>query len=478
MKKQSLTLGLIFLAFCSWVASTNLLAQSAIEPTHLAGAISYQTVIRDSDGNILAEKEITLQLSIRFGAPDGEVVYSEHHEVLTNAFGLVNLNIGQGVAQYGTFSGISWGVAAHYLETAIDLNGDNDFQVMGVTQFLSVPYSFWAEKSGSLPDGADAGEILYWDGNQWLAIPPGEHDQLLRFCNGAPQWGPCRYNLLLAILPENSGTATGEGLYEAGAQVTILAEANQGWEFVNWTDENGEVVSADQSFLFLMPAADVMLTANFIEEEFFDCGEDFTDMRDGAVYSTVLIGDRCWIDRNLAYLPQVNAPSQFSFTEPHYYVYGYDGTNVDEAKATENYQIYGVLYNWTAALEACPARWHLPTDDEWKTLEGLVDSIYGVGDPIWNALAWRGYDSGKNLRTVSGWLGNGGGSDMYDFSALPGGYFTTDVGFSYVGLHGRWWSSSVFTSTSAWGRTLFASVKASNRYYHPRSHGISVRCLR
>ncbi|MCK5538892.1 MAG: hypothetical protein KAI79_18850, partial [Bacteroidales bacterium] len=31
--------------------------------------------------------------------------------------------------------------------------------------------------------------------------------------------------------------------------------------------------------------------------------------------------------------------------------------------------IQGRLYKWTAATNACPKRWHLPSDDDWKTLE-------------------------------------------------------------------------------------------------------------
>ncbi|MFA5229367.1 MAG: FISUMP domain-containing protein, partial [Candidatus Paceibacterota bacterium] len=55
-------------------------------------------------------------------------------------------------------------------------------------------------------------------------------------------------------------------------------------------------------------------------------------------------------------------------TDPYYYVYGYDGTDVGAAKATANYLTYGVLYNWHAALTSCPPGWHLPSFDEWTVL--------------------------------------------------------------------------------------------------------------
>jgi len=53
----------------------------------------------------------------------------------------------------------------------------------------------------------------------------------------------------------------------------------------------------------------------------------------------------------------------------HYYVYGYEGTNISEAKATANFINFGVLYNWPAAISSCPDGWHLPSDQEFKILE-------------------------------------------------------------------------------------------------------------
>jgi uncharacterized protein (TIGR02145 family) len=72
---------------------------------------------------------------------------------------------------------------------------------------------------------------------------------------------------------------------------------------------------------------------------------------------------------NLKYLPSVSPSEDQSETEPHYYVYDYQGTNVSDAKATANFKKYGVLYNWPAAMEACPPGTRLPTDEEWHILE-------------------------------------------------------------------------------------------------------------
>jgi|GEM_PF-6447088 len=106
----------------------------------------------------------------------------------------------------------------------------------------------------------------------------------------------------------------------------------------------------------------------------------FTDPRDGTIYRVAQIGKQSWLAENLKYLPRV-APTatrlslrfwkknaNLSVTQPYYYVYGYQVWSVTQAKSIANYQNYGVLYNWPAAVQACPPGWHLPTDAEWDQL--------------------------------------------------------------------------------------------------------------
>ncbi|CVK34100.1 Ig-like domain-containing protein [Methanoculleus bourgensis] len=71
------------------------------------------------------------------------------------------------------------------------------------------------------------------------------------------------YTLDLAVNPEGGGTVTGAGTYKAGDTVPITATPNEGWEFVNWTNETGATVSSEPNFDYPMPEGDVALTANF-----------------------------------------------------------------------------------------------------------------------------------------------------------------------------------------------------------------------
>jgi len=94
---------------------------------------------------------------------------------------------------------------------------------------------------------------------------------------------------------------------------------------------------------------------------------------DGMSYPVVEIGEQSWMAKNLAYLPAVNTPiANQNVDFKAYYVNEYMGGNVEEAKATENYSKYGVLYNWNAAETVCPNGWHLPEDAEWKELESYL----------------------------------------------------------------------------------------------------------
>jgi hypothetical protein len=106
--------------------------------------INYQTVIRDNNGNSLTDTELSLQLKIRSGASNGSIVYSEIHNAESNSFGLINLVIGTGEEPSSEFKDINWGLEDHFLEISIDMEGDGEYLVMGVTQFLSVPYALHA----------------------------------------------------------------------------------------------------------------------------------------------------------------------------------------------------------------------------------------------------------------------------------------------------------------------------------------------
>ncbi|MFO8235406.1 MAG: PKD domain-containing protein [Bacteroidales bacterium] len=75
------------------------------------------------------------------------------------------------------------------------------------------------------------------------------------------------YTLTLNTEPAEGGEVHGGGEYEKNEEITVSATANEGYEFVNWTDENNDMVSEDAEFSYKTTDEDVMFTANFEEIE-------------------------------------------------------------------------------------------------------------------------------------------------------------------------------------------------------------------
>lgn len=211
-------------------------------------------------------------------------------------------------------------------------------------------------------------------------------------------------------------------------------------------------------------------------------GSTFTDPRDGKVYQTVVIGNQVWMAENLAYLPSVNmvADGSEDAAGSYYYVYGYDGTNVADAKATDNYATYGVLYNWTAAMDGeassttnpsgiqgvCPAGWHLPSDAEWTELTNYLGGTSVAGGKL------------KETGTTHWNTPNTGATNETGFTALPGGYRYFDGTFNDIGVYGNWWSATEYDASIAWFRFMNIYSSSVSSYYHNEEVGFSVRCVR
>ena len=144
MKRTLLTL--LFSGLCT-------LATMAQAPL----GMNYQAVIRNSTGEVVANQQIGLQLSVLQGSSSGTSVYSETFTPTTNEFGLVNVILGQGKSKSGDYSAINWSTANYYLKVELDLNGGSSYQTMGVTQLLSVPYANFAFSSKTIEgDGGNA----------------------------------------------------------------------------------------------------------------------------------------------------------------------------------------------------------------------------------------------------------------------------------------------------------------------------------
>ncbi len=196
---------------------------------------------------------------------------------------------------------------------------------------------------------------------------------------------------------------------------------------------------------------------------------------DNKTYAVVQIGTQTWMAENLAYLPKVSPAINGSLTEPFYYVYDYNDSIIAEAKQSDNYSSYGVLYNWAAAKEACPTGWHLPDDDEWISLEMAL----GMSEAETTMLNWRNSGSvGRKLRaTDTTYWGYNSATNESGFTALPGGLKSHDY---FDGIHNNalfWSSTENIDQTYAFARYLSESWPGVSRSMEFKQRGYSVRCV-
>ena len=114
--------------------------------TTVPGGINYQAVARDNNGDELVNTDIEVRFSIKTGSPTGTTVYQEVFTgVTTSRYGVFSLIIGKGDPVIGTFAGIDWSTANHYLQ--VEVKFENLFMDMGTMQFMAVPYALFAGKS-------------------------------------------------------------------------------------------------------------------------------------------------------------------------------------------------------------------------------------------------------------------------------------------------------------------------------------------
>jgi uncharacterized protein (TIGR02145 family) len=229
-------------------------------------------------------------------------------------------------------------------------------------------------------------------------------------------------------------------------------------------DGNGVVATQDLlSFLSLFG----IICDNTL---FQNCGDQL--YYQGYTYSTVLIGEQCWFAENCRYLPTVSSYQTGSEDEPVYYVYDYTGYDVNEAKSTENYDSYGVLYNYPAVMTdgICPSGWHIPSDDEWINLEMSLGMTEGEA----NNFGWRGTDQGYTMKSSSVW----NGSNSSGFNGIPSGY-RSSTGFHNDGTSGVWWAPAEST-TYSWTRELYYYFDNVLRDYYvqPSGYALSARCIK
>ncbi len=166
------------------------------------------------------------------------------------------------------------------------------------------------------------------------------------------------------------------------------------------------------------------------------------DLRDGQVYKTVKIGNQVWMAENLNF----ETDSSFCYRDSAYFC-----------------AMHGRLYKWTAAVDACPSGWHLPSKAEFESL------IATVGEDS---------TAGKVLKSASGWSSGGNGSDDFGFAALPAGDRGHDGGYSGAYFLAFFWSSTEINDNNVFNMYLTFNGDSVHQSVDIKDMGNSVRCVK
>ncbi len=208
----------------------------------------------------------------------------------------------------------------------------------------------------------------------------------------------------------------------------------------------------------------------------FTCGVSTVQDADANVYNTVQIGTQCWMKQNMRVGTRINgATTQTNNATIEKWCYSNSDANCTSDNPNEP---DGGLYQWNEAMQysttpgaqgICPAGWHIPTHDEFTTLERAVctsgtcatDFPYDT-----TTTGFRGTNEGIKL------MPNG----TSGFEANFAGYALSGV-FDWRAELSTLWTSSE-SSTNAWGRILDEFEDNIQRNTSSKSRGYSVRCLK
>jgi len=199
---------------------------------------------------------------------------------------------------------------------------------------------------------------------------------------------------------------------------------------------------------------------------------------DGHVYKTVKIGNQWWMAENLA-VTHFNDGTDLTYIETTSMDSTWSNTTNAAYTFINNGQ-YGNLYNF-AVVEStkniAPDGWHVPTDEEWLTLEKEI----GMSADETQSLGWRGNKEAEKLTSLysEGWPEGTAlfGTDEFGFNAKPGGCRVFNGQTNYQGSMSFWWTAST-NGNEAWYRYIDANQIRIFRQHTYKGYGMSIRCVK
>lgn len=444
------------LLICLLLLSATLMAQAPV-------SFKYQAVLRNSAGVPLSEQQLAVRIALLRDAPDGTQVFQETHNVTTNAFGLVNLEIGS----ISSLSTINWHSHIWFLEVSVD------GEVMGVSQLSSVPYALhaatsadsfsgnyddlsnipdlsgfiiqesdpffqespasgisiediekwdqtflWGDHSQAgymLPEAPSAGDMAYFNGDEWVKITAGQTGQTLSFCYNKPWWGPCPAlpgitTTAVTNISLNSATTGGEVLNTGDG---ILMARGVCWSITplpvtgpNCTNDGNTTGAFTSQLINLTPGETYFVRAYATNEHSTSYGEQlsFTTLDSEVTIPSIEFNGTLFIhpddnSASISYGPTSIVTNATSHT---------DG----ETNTTQIVQALGDHNNGNYAARKCDdleslgfSDWYLPSKDELNAIYINKDQIGGFSTAAYWSSTEANAVNGYNQYFNTGYAG-------------------------------------------------------------------------
>ncbi len=195
------------------------------------------------------------------------------------------------------------------------------------------------------------------------------------------------------------------------------------------------------------------------------CGDKIQDSN-GNEYKTVKIGSQCWMSENLNVGNMVKGSKEM---EDNNKIEKYCYNNKES-----NCESLGGLYQWNEAVQynnaentrgICPSGWHIPSDDEWHTLESFLRE-FGVNcEP--DRTGWACDPAGKKLKD----------KNSLEFNALMSGIRFPHKNFDRKDEAAYFWTSTD-NRLAAWTRRLNKDYSTIVRDEDNKKGGYSIRCIK
>jgi uncharacterized protein (TIGR02145 family) len=227
-------------------------------------------------------------------------------------------------------------------------------------------------------------------------------------------------------------------------------------------------------------------------DEGFNASGTVTD-QDGNTYDYLTYGDQVWTVDNaemVTYRDGTQIPEETDATQWENLTTGawsYINNDPTKEKVYNWYAVMGV-YDATSLTvpslrkEFAPEGWHVPSDDEWTTLENyLINNGYNYDgstsdEKIAKAMASSNDWNSSNTIGAVGYEQNTNNSS--EFNAYPNGLREGYGAFNFIGRSSVFWTSTQLDSNSARNRDIYYNRGYIENYSAFLNYGFSVRFVR